>query len=206
MSHQYLHFLFWPQWCFVRFIFLIYRVCMIVMIMKMEWLLLWIYWIYFYFQFNMWDSGSEQLWESAWKIFSISLLHQSSGNGFQQQTFSFLYVPEMSPWLSYSSSWLTNSSSTTFSKHHTRRLSLQKLLSKYQAPICNPWPIFFLIIIRLWFVDVGTLSWQEHGSVVYSCCWATLAQFFSHLMTIFYCPKFEKVISIIFTYNKHCGK
>jgi hypothetical protein len=40
-------------------------------------------------------------------VFSVSCLQQSSGNDFQWQTFPFLWVPELFPYLSHSNSLLT---------------------------------------------------------------------------------------------------
>jgi hypothetical protein len=46
------------------------------------------------------------------------------------------------------------------------------------------------------FVDVGQPLWREDESVVYNCCWPSLAQSFlgpspAGLMTIFHCLRFE---------------
>jgi hypothetical protein len=48
------------------------------------------------------------LWH-ALSILNLLCLHQSSGNGFQRQTISFLWVSKLTSCLSYSNSQLTNS-------------------------------------------------------------------------------------------------
>jgi hypothetical protein len=56
-------------------------------------------------------------------------------------------------------------------------------------------PSFLNIIDRYGVVDVGHLLWREVGSVIFICCWASLAQSFLGLspagpIIIFYCLNF----------------
>jgi hypothetical protein len=70
------------------------------------------------------------------------------------------------------------------------------------SPPCNKAPIgglradFYYCQDSCGFLEVWRCLWRENGSVIYSCCWPSTAQYFSGtspvgLVTIFYCLRFE---------------
>jgi hypothetical protein len=131
------------------------------------------------------------LWYNSWlrfpnpcyvptSVFSHNL-NQSSGNGFQPPIFPFLWIPELSLYISHSKFRLTSYPKTL--NEYTLGIKVKVIWrSTVSRPLCpgvkatikarDRFFYFLEIFLDSWVCFLWHPLWREDGSVIYCCCWA----------------------------------